>query len=317
MIYSTELEKIKEQNGTEVLKNRFEKALIKNTTDAVTLINDKGISFSTFYILIPLLKKYNTFNKLNLRNRIAQKLYDECFSTSAPQVTYTRSNEIYVLNWIVNSAAYDDGIDDNFDKMVDYAFAKLLDENSEPLIIENAINLAFMRNSKNEFNHDLIWAIFRTGNPEALRIVAKHLASDDNEEKEFSKTLLENAMDDGLDDEEVRFADIDKWIEENKPYLKFTGNGYNYSTSPRFCEIDTKSKYMGKSKKESGFPMNIPQTQTQLENISSFKKLDYKTQVILSRYSKFLHDTDIEKWNRWQRQSLQKQVETVYGIREV
>ena len=109
----------------------------------------------------------------------------------------------------------------------------------------------------------------------------------------------------------------DKWIEENKPYLNFTGNGYNYSTSPRFCEIDTKSKYMGKSKKESGFPMNIPQTQTQLENISSFKKLDYRTQVILSRYSKFLHDTDIEKWKRWQRQSLQKQVETVYGIREV
>ncbi len=317
MIYSTELEKIKEQNGIEVLKKRFEIALVKKSTDAVALINDKGISFSTFFTLIPLLKKYNTFNKLNLRNRIAQKLYDECFSTSVPPVTYTRNNEIYVLKWIINSAAYDDGIDDDFDKMVDYAFAKLLDENSEPQIIENAINLAFMRYLKNEFNHDLIWAIFRTGNPEALRIVAKHLASNNNDEKEFSKILLENAMDDGLDDEVDRFSDIDNWIEENKPYLNFTGNGYNYSTSPRFCEIDTKSKYMGKCKKESGFPMNIPQSQIQLENISNFKRLDYRTQVKLSRYSKFLHDTDIEKWNRWQKQSLQKQVETVYGIREV
>lgn len=317
MIYITELEKIKEKNGIESLKYRFEKALIKNSTEAVTLINDKGISFSTFFILIPILKKYNIFNKLNLRNRIAQKLYDECFSTSVPRVTYTRSNEIYVLKWIINSAAYDDGIDDNFDKMVDYAFAKLLDENSEPQIIENAINLAYMRYLKNEFNHDLIWAIFRTGNPEALRIVARHLATNDNEEKNFSKTLLENAMDDGLEDEVNRFSDVDNWIEENKPYLNFTGNGYNYSASPRFCEIDTKSKYMGKGKKESGFPMNIPQSQIELENISNFKKLDYRTQVKLSRYSKFLHDTDIEKWKRWQKHSLQKQIQIVYGIREV
>ena len=316
MIYSTELDKIKVQKGKEELKMRFEKALLKNSTDVVNLINNKEISFSTFFILIPILKKYNMFNKLNLRNKIAQKIYDECFSKVVPKVTYTRQNEIYVLKWIVNSASYDDGIDDDFDKIVDYAFAKLLDENSEPEVIENAVNLAFIRNSKNEFNHDLIWAIFRTGNPDALKAIAKHLKSNNRKEKEFTKTLLENAMDDGVDDDN-RFDKIDEWIEENKPYLNFTGNSYNYATSPRFCEIDTKSKYMGRNKKESGFSMNIPQTQIQLENIKCFKKLDYKTQAKLSRYSKFLHDTDIEKWNRWQKQSLRKQVETVYGIGEV
>lgn len=237
MIHGTILERIKDKYGTDELVKRVENTIRRYPNHAVNLINDMGVSFSTYFLIIPLIKKYNLLKHMNLRNKIAMKLYDECFSDNVVDVTYSDSNEKSVLRWMVNSASYDDGIDDDFDKLIDFAIAKLLSEYNDDETLKNAIDLAFLRNRKKEFTHDLVWEIFKSNNPKALKLIAQHLKSNDEREKMFSWTLIENAVETNIEYKDYTYENVNKWLNDNLPYIEFTGNSYNYSSVPHFCEI--------------------------------------------------------------------------------
>ena len=311
------LEDIKRKDGAENMLIKFEDILKMNKRKASILLNDNNLSFSTFFIFIPIIKKSNLINILNLRNKIAIKTYNELFSQNNMHINYTKSNEMNVFKWMIKSASYDDGIDDDFDKIIDYAIAKLINDFKDTDTLKKAIDLAFIRNGKNEFNHDLVWSIFKSNNSEALKIIAEHLNSANKKEISFSKELLKSATNgEVIDNNDNAYDNYVNWISENQPYLNFTGDGYNLATSPTFCKVNSESKYMCKPVMSNEKDYNQPKTQVELNNIKEFKKLDEMAQKKLGKISKNLHDKDINSWQKWKNQDLFKQLESAYMVKE-
>ena len=85
MIYKSALDKIKEMQGIEELKSRYQRELLRNKPNAIKLVNETGLTFSTFFLLIPLLKKYNVYPSLYLKRKIAMALYNKSFSEGGTQ----------------------------------------------------------------------------------------------------------------------------------------------------------------------------------------------------------------------------------------
>ena len=145
----------------------------------------------------------------------------------------------------MKSADVADGIADDFDKIVDVSVAKLLNDYNDKKTIKPAVDLAFKRNKKKEYNHDLIWALFKTNDVSVLENVVEHLKSEDKEEKEFSNELLNNAIEIKTEEMPANINVYDnyvQWLKENNQYINFTGEGYNQSSKPNFFKVDNPAK---------------------------------------------------------------------------
>lgn len=311
---TTSLNEIKENKGTDYLLKSFEQTSRRNMRYAIKLLNDNDLKFSTYFVLIPIIRKYNLINGLSLRNKAAMRINNDLSSKKRTNNSQAVSPD--VLKWIVNSAITDDGINNKFDKICDYAIAKLINEHKDENTLNTAVELLFKRNQKDEYNHDLVWSIFKSNNTKALNLITEHLKSTDKKECNFCKELLKNATNGDVADENNAYNNYQNWITENEPYIQFTGNGFNMASSPNFCKIDTESKYLCKTK-SSDESVAIQAMEMQSEKLNEFKMLDYQTQQKLSKMSKKLHDYDMNMWNKWKNETLAKQIELANAVMEV
>lgn len=234
------LENVKETFGNEKLVNKFKNTLKTNKMRAIKLINDQNLSFSTLFILFPVIRQYKLLTYLSTRNKLA---YNFCNQILEKQKSDYKEGDtktfINVLEWIVKSADVADGIADDFDKIVDVSVAKLLNEFNDKEVLKPAVDLAFKRNKKKEFNHDLVWSLFKTNDVNILEHVAEYLKSEDKEDNNFSTELLSNAIESDITvTENNKYDNYVLWLKENNQYINFTGEGYNQSSQPNFFKVD-------------------------------------------------------------------------------
>ncbi len=314
---SLSLEETRKNFGAEKLHKSFEYSLKTNRNFAINQVNDKSLSFSTFFLIIPLIEKYNIANMLNIKNKIALKTYSQLFGKKQVFIEFDKEKEISVLKWIIESASYDDGIDDDYDRLIDYATAKLIDEYHDDEALNSAINLSFLRNSKGEYNHDLLWAIFKSGNPEIFKLIAKHLNSMNNKEADFSKDLLINATNGEITENDVSsFENYLVWIDENQPYMYSTGDGYNMSSSPDFYKIDSALKNYEKHKAQIPESKKPPK-EIDKNYIDEFLNADKSIDSSIHNYSDLMFKTDKSKWKEPKVINPYKNIKSENQIKEV
>lgn len=239
------LDEIKKSVGSDKFKIKFAEILNKNKTLAMKLLNNDETSFADFFVLMPVIKNYRLATGLNERNKIAFSLCSQ--TAEKKKIDFSKYNSgrlAETLEWMTDFALTDDGTNDTYDRLMDICIAKLINEYENENAVKTAVELAFLRNRKNAFNHDLIWAIFYKENISALENIAEHLNSEDKSDKAFSEQLLRNAVgEEIIKDSEDKFESSMKWLKENKSHISFTGESYNLTSRPCFFRKDSEVKH--------------------------------------------------------------------------
>jgi len=315
--YFNEINNIKIAEGTEKYKFKIKQLLLSEKELALEYINSTHLTFPRLFDLIPLIDEENLYQELSIRNITALKLCtrilkNKVLSAKLYFLSAENSETNYpVLLWIVNSGVEDDGMDDDFDQIVDGACAMLISLYNEKGILEKIIDLIYRRNEKGNFTHDLIWALFSSENTDVLKMISEHLGSENENEVLLSKKLLSNNSPSGLDNSLDDSEKTALWLDDNQPYVYFTGQSFNASSNPSHYLIDLAGKYLRKPRNNADTVQasSSPLTETQRNRLLEFEQISEEQQFILAEYASTLYHSSEEKWREWMRFPVQKQLE--------
>jgi hypothetical protein len=214
------------------------------------------------------------------------------------------------IKWILETGYMDDGLNDDFDEVLDRAAVTLIkvyrDRAALPIIAE----LIFRRNKKNFFIHDLVWAFFEARDIQSLFILAEYLHSDDIKDNELCCKLMRFIPEINMRDSsgEDRYVSFNQWIEENNSFLHYTGESFQQSGRPMAYEIVMEAKYLCKIVSvDTGKPLN-PYNEYEYKLTDEFNKLADETKILLSNFSFKLHNRNMARWRKWLKLSISEQV---------
>lgn len=280
----------------------------RNGPGAVALINDRRLTFSCFYVLLPRIRELNLGGYLNSRNIIAFRIISQILDRRISGGDYlsVKKNRIYtVLKWIFETGSGMDGYDDDYEEILDVTASVLLNTYKDRSILPAAVDMIFTRKKYGRYIHDLVWALFRTEDPQVLRLIADRLRSSDEEEYDLACELLNIGETCGeilnIRDRETRHAAYIKWLEENDPFLYFTENGYQFESNPVFSAVDVERRYLNKNMNEYKKQPVLPSDELESRCLQAFRALSDQDKELLSRYSRIVHERDEAEWESFVR----------------
>jgi protein-glutamine gamma-glutamyltransferase len=237
------LDKIRIENGADKLKAYFNDLYVTNKRKAIISINDPQISFPTLYILRPAIEKFRLTNHLSNRNLVALNI-----SGKIPKHILLSLEEASqpLLKWIFETGASEDDLGNEYDSIMDITAAMLVIIYKNNSILPLLIDMIFKRRRRGAFNHDLIWVSFQSRQPEALKLIAEHVLSPQDEDYDLARELLDfiPTEEDTLQNRNKLFISFTAWISENKDFLCFTGESYQCASKPLACFVDFDAKHL-------------------------------------------------------------------------
>jgi len=316
------LDRLYNENGAESLIAAFKEIAATKLTEAVKLLNDENLSFTCLFLLIPEIISFKLANRLNLRNITAlricaqSKRYKNLLAQlPEPRQDITKS----VLKWMFITGVKADGISNEYDAMLDKAFAMLMINYHDRSLLKNAADLIFSRNRRGEYIHDIVWAYFKIKDFEALKLIAEYLLSKDERDVELASELLHYTpnKDDFISSPESCYKEYIGWLDDNSPFLYFTDESFNYSSSPEPCNMDEQARYINKEVSNFTKQFTHPLSSFEAQKINSFIKLDKNERRMLSDFSHKMYKNDFSKWSNWIKKPISKQLEDAKNALEV
>ena len=227
------LDRIRFIKGNDFVKAGFRELCEGNRDLAVSLINDKRLLFVSLFTLLPEIEEFDLYEYLNSRNNTAIKM---CKKILKEDILLTENNEeiTNALKWIFTTGANDDGLNCEFDRILDGVAALLTITYNDKTILPIIADVIFKRNRRGAFIHDLVWAFFRAENKDALRSIAGFLRSANKADVELVCKLLNI--------EPVKYASYLSWFNENSPNMVFTGECFNLNSNPQRIIVDSEVK---------------------------------------------------------------------------
>lgn len=305
------LDNLAQEKGAEKCKEEFYQICLHNKKEAVRVINDPRLNFSTFYILLPLVNSFWLFPYLNSRNSMAIDLIkqilnrDEVYGTNDP-LSIKNDSILSVLLWMVETGYNSDCITENYEEIMDIAVSILINIYNNKKILPIVAKMIFSRNRKGGCINYLVWAFFESKDIDAIKLVAKYLRSDDEKDFELAKKLLH--IEDSINDKEKFYHMYIDWLSQNDPFLYFTEESNQFSSEPVPIKTDNERKYLNKGipsyKKQPLSPSNKEEEKC----IAVFSTLNEDEQYILSEYSNKIHK-DKAKWKKWLNSPVEEQLE--------
>ncbi|WP_411675858.1 hypothetical protein [Caproicibacter sp.] len=298
------LEYVRRNRGINACKRRFQEIIGKQKEAAPRLLNDEGLRFATLFSLKPQIEEAGLNDRLSEKIRaalqICDKVLEEKKALPGGGISYTDENVHAAFLWIFQTGAENDGMSDDYDEILDLSASVLTRRYRETSILPGLAALIFRRNRKKGYLHDLIWAFFQSHDPNALRYLAPYLRSANARDRELAHLLL-HLPDIGADSRrwETQYRNFMKWLQDNSPYLYFTGESLQSSNQPEICGLDREAKYLCKQISPRKRTPVDPLTSQEEESLSCFAQAEESDQAVLSDYSKALHASNPESWNRW------------------
>lgn len=302
------LNNIVHSGDTNVLIDYFHELLKHDRKKALSLIDDESLQFCSLFLLKGEIYQLNLFNDLNQRNKTALTIINELTTGNKNELAFDDLSLNYIqivystLKWILETGAVDDGLNNEYDKILDMAAIFLIKVYRDKTVLSCISDMIFKRNMRDLYFHDLIWAFFEIRDVESLVFIAKRLKSTQQKDVELACILLNFLP--GIDiNSKVKMEDqylyVVKWIEENSSFSFFRGESFNQTSNPIPYEVAWEAKYLckkvyidtGKTIDE----LNI----YECELLDQFNKLNYHTKKLLSNYSYRLHRKNIYWWNVW------------------
>lgn len=311
------LDQIRLNEGIHEMKSIFYRLVRYNEDEALNLINDENLSFPSLFLLRSEIEALGLFDKLNVQNKIALELTHEivtgkknvsamvCSSCDYIQTVYS------VLRWIVETGFVDDGLNNEYDQVLDGTAILLSTVYKDRTILPIIVDMIFARYQKGLYIHDLVWAFFESRDPSSLMLVANYLKSTQSKDILLAHKLLgfipAIVMDNSTDTEKQYTAFI-QWMKENHLFLCFTGDSWQQTHNPIPYRVDFGAKYLCKPILGDTGKTIEPFTEKERKCLDAFEKLDKNTKIFLSRFSFILHQEDIDGWNRWMDSPIAEQI---------
>ncbi len=312
-----ELDNIRTTQDTEHVKEIFNDMIKNDKVKALSLINEDSMLFGSLFILYSEIEKLNIFEHLNLRNKIAINIIKEILSGSSELSDIGCSPCNYLeaahsgIRWMLVSGAYDDGLDDTFDKVIDSAASLLVKVYSDKTVLPVIADLIFKRNIKGLFHNDLVWVFFEAQSPESLILLAEHFKSPYAADIELAYKLLRFIPNIsrriGISGAEIA-KHFNNWIEDNILFLYYTGESFQQSINPTPYRISLEAKYLCKvvSVDTGNIIESIDEEQYKL--LKEYSELDTDNKSMLSSFSYDMHKKNLKYWNKWIRYSIAEQI---------
>lgn len=316
---SNNLDFIRHSHGIDFCRNMFFNLGKAHRQNAVQLVNDSSLFFTSLFVLLPQIHELNLTEELSERNRIALNICEIICNEKYSNGDYNylislKSEKVHrVLLWVFNTGAADDGINDEFEQILDSAASVLIKTHHEKAIIPIMIAMIFNRNRKGGYIHDLVWACFQTRDTSTLRYLAERLRSPVAKDVELARTLLnlpQNLPLRSTLEKQKEYTTYLSWLNENNPYIRFTGESFNFTSIPVPCIVDLEAKYLCKE----GYVQDSKQLDSIADSehsyLSDFNKLPENDKSILAKYSQHLHNQNQSYWNEWIHYSVDKQIQS-------
>ncbi|BAH05527.1 hypothetical protein [Clostridium kluyveri] len=309
------LDKIRIDKGIDDLKNFFLQLSKKNLKKALDFINDKHLGFNILFILEEILQQNNLFNSLTEKNKVAllivkEILTDKKYDLASEQVSFDYIQIIHsVLKWILETGFHDDGINDEYDQVLDITSILLTKVYRDTTLLPIMADMIFKRYQKGFFIHDLVWGFFECANPKSLNIIGERLLSSNVEDVKIASKLLNFIP--GIDKvttKERKYTIFLNWMKENSAFLKYTGESFHQTTNPKPYKIVLEGKYLCKSISPNTGKTLCSPSKKESNLLDQFKKLDSNTKVLLANFSFRIHYKNIYLWHIWREYSLEKQI---------
>lgn len=311
------LDRIRINEGINNFKAYFDELVKENTEEALNLINDENLNFVSLFVLRNEIDMLGLFYNLNLRNRVAIEITDEILegkkkisvneyvSSDFAQIAYS------VLKWMFKTGFNDDGLSNQYDQVLDITAIILTKVYKEKTILPNLADMIFDRNKRGLFTHDLVWAFFESRDPNSLIMIANHLLSTEKKDIELASKLLSFIP--GIEknssiSKEKKYKAFLNWLEENSPFLHFTGQSLQQVNRPITYVIALEAKYLNKYVSVDTGKTLKSLTDEERELLSEFNKQDNDTKLFLSNFSNMLHNKNKSVWKEWIHYPISRQI---------
>jgi len=316
---SNDLDRIRRESGIERLIETFQKLVQKEPQKALELINDENLHFPTLFVLQSEIEKSELGARLNRRNSTALQTSKailtgkdtEAESLILDQEPMTCS----VFRWMLETGYLDDGMNDQYDKVLDITALILVRIFKDRTILSNIADLIFLRNRKDGFLYDLIWGLFETRTPYSLLLIGQRLRSPEPRDQDLAKKLLSFIP--GLeeqDDPEKQYNCLLHWLDENCMFLRYTGESFQLTHRPTPYVIVWEAKYLCRVVNVDTGEMLMPLTEEETALLDKFKRLEDTDKILLANCSYHLYRKDTHWWHSWIHSPILQQIKTGKAI---
>lgn len=300
------LDNIRLSNGSESLVNYYHSLLRTDRDKALEIVNDDNIRFCTLYVLAPELTAKSIWQKIN---PIYQKvLY--AVSELSGNVSQATKGKVHkadgiaaeTLRRIIKSGFMDDLPDDRYEQLMERAAAVLVKSFNDTSILQELAEMIFSRNRRGALIHELTWIFFEARSIDSLFLLANRLLSPDSRDMELARKLLcfiPGLTDNALHTGPELYTRALRWLEENRPYLYYTGESLHLCNMPMHYNVSYAARYLCRSvMPDGGEPAAQPGT-AEAAALSAFKMLDKDKQRQLADFSQMLRRENLSQWTAW------------------
>jgi hypothetical protein len=309
------LDDVRKSEGDERCRTVFGEACRSDIRRAASLLNDRRLTFGCLFLLSPLITQYRLDRFTNQRNRIALMIAG---SPEAASFSDRDETARAALKWMLETGRTDDGTSDEYEEAMEVAASVLINTYRDSEALPAVIDMIFDRSRKGRNIHSLVWAAFQSRSPAALKLIAQRITSADQQEARLSCSLLgvEAPESGAAGDNQKRYAAYLQWLEENDPFLYFTGESFQYASRPKFYSVDLERKYISRGTPHYDRQPVSPADEGEREALAAFSTLDPNDKALLSDYSHRLHAKDASEWKEWVRRPIGEQVSSAKQSRE-
>jgi len=205
----------------------------------------------------------------------------------------------------------DDGLNEEFDRVLDAAAVFLIKEYSDKSILYILADLTFRRNRKGTFSHDLVWSLFESQSLESLLLIGLRLKSPHPKDRELANMLLSfipgiNTHRNSPNNQYLYFYN---WLEENILFLYYTGESIQQSANPEPYRIILEAKYLCKAVSIDTGLIIESLSEGDLALLDVFQTLSETDKLLLSNFSYSLHKRNTDHWNVWLHSPVGEQID--------
>lgn len=319
-----DLDYIRRSRGKDVCRDTFRRFVLGQKQTAVRLINDDRLFFASLFVLQQEIQEFGLYRELSEHNRIAldicRKISEAKNPSAESSAPLSLKDEMVhtVLLWMFYTGAADDGLSNEFDHILDISASILIKTHHENTVLNTVADLIFKRNRRGSYTHDLIWAFFQAHDPQSLRIIAEYLRSPRRKDVELARTLLHLPQAAGPNGNSAnQYRDYLSWLEENSPYLYFTGESFQLTNSPNSCDVNLEAKYLCKNSSLKRREILDSFNEEDRDNLNNFSGVQEEEKTVLADYSNKLHHQNPLDWNQWMKYPIEQQIQVAkYGRRD-
>ena len=304
------LEHMRLTGGAEALRAGLRRAAGESRERTVRMLENPSLRFPSLYLLTADIGRLRLYPELGARNQTALRLCVRQSAEAQPVSTVgpppgsiagTPEQTRAALRWMLQTGLADDGLDDDYDQLMDTAAALLVITWHDLSLLPQMIPVVFRRHRRERAIHDLLWVIFRSRDPRILDWFAAYLHSRDKRDVELADKLLRGTLepDEAPPGRPLRPDTYRAWLAENRSYLYFTGEGFQQSSEPRLCRVALGAKYLGRPVAPGTGRMQTEPTPEEAARLQKFEALAPEDRRRLARISRRMRRTDPNRWRRW------------------